>query len=67
MSAPMDAGAVALGLAVIGFGVMVLVAPLVPAVAVQPILALVLAASGTVGLLLNRGAKTSQKKRKEIR
>lgn len=66
MRPPVDAAAVALGLAAIGFGIVALASPLLAPVAVQPILALILAASGTVGLLTNRGRGNTKNTRKDI-
>lgn len=57
-----DVAAVSLGLAAVGFAVVVFVAPLLAAPAVQPILALTLAASGTMGLLLTRGHRQKNKR-----
>lgn len=66
MRPPIDAATIAIGIALVGFGIVTLLAPALAPVAVQPILALILAASGTVGLLLTRGAKTTKNNRKEI-
>lgn len=57
---PLDLAALTIGLAAIGFGIVVVVAPLISAPFIQPILALILAAAGTIGLLASRG-RTSRK------
>ena len=51
---PLDVGAVALGLAAVGFGSALLFAHLVTASFIQPILAAILIAAGGLGLLLSR-------------
>lgn len=62
---PVDTAAISLGLAAIGFAVIVFIAPLISAPAVQPVLALTLAAAGTTGLLLSRGTR-QKNNRKEL-
>lgn len=61
-----DAAAISLGLAAVGFGIVLLLAPQLAAPVIQPILALILAAAGTIGLLLTRGRSTKKKTRKEL-
>lgn len=66
---PLDIATLSLGLACLGFACVVLLGPAIAAPAVQPILALILAAAGTIGLLLNRGRRTpgkTQRKDKEL-
>ncbi len=57
---PFDLAALAIGLTAVGFGIVVIVAPLIQAPFIQPILALVLAAAGTIGLIVSRG-RTNRK------
>ena len=63
--APLDVATISLGLAGIGFAVVVFLANLISEPAIQPILALILAAAGTIGLLLSRGRR-QRKNRKEL-
>lgn len=56
----LDSGALALGLAAIGFGVVLLMAGQLSVGAVQPILAVVLAAAGGIGLLIHRGTSRNR-------
>ena len=65
MRAPIDVATVALGLAALGFGIVALLAPHLSASTIQPILALTLAAAGTIGLLI-RGRTSGKKSRKEL-
>ena len=57
-----DAGAIALGLAAIGFGVVLVLAGQLSSAAIQPILAVILAAAGGIGLLINRGTTRNHNK-----
>ena len=62
MSRPsLDVGAIALGLSAVGFGVVCLFAPSLRSPFVQPILAVILVAAGTIGLLSSRGRTNSRK------
>lgn len=62
----LDTGATAIALAALGFGVVLLLAPQLSADAIQPILALVLAAAGAIGLILSRRrTPRSQRSRKQ--
>ena len=55
MSRPgLDVGAIALGMAAVGFGVVLLFSSLVLTSFIQPILAAILIAAGGLGLLLSR-------------
>lgn len=60
---PLDLAALAVGLAAVGFGVVLIVSPSLSAPFVQPILAVILVAAGTIGLLTSRG-RTSRKELK---
>lgn len=60
---PLDIATISLGLATLGFAVVVLIGPAIAAPAIQPILALILAAAGTIGLVLNRGRRTPSKRK----
>ena len=51
---PLDLAALAVGLAAVGFGVVLIVSPSLSAPFVQPILAAILIAAGGLGLLLSR-------------
>ncbi|NHB85599.1 hypothetical protein G7085_16055 [Tessaracoccus sp. HDW20] len=55
-----------MGLATLGFATVLLVSRYIAAPAIQPILALILAAAGTIGLLLSRGRTNKKKNRKEL-
>ena len=46
---PLDLAALAVGLAAVGFGVVLIVSPSLSAPFVQPILAVILVAAGTIG------------------
>lgn len=63
MKPPVDVATISLGLATIGFGVVLLLAPLIPQPLIQPTLALALAAAGTIGLILTTGRKSKKKNR----
>jgi len=63
---PLDVAMVSMGLATLGFAVVLLISPSIAAPAVQPILALILATAGTIGLLLGRTNKFKNKNRKEL-
>ncbi|CAL8971137.1 hypothetical protein TESS_TESS_02338 [Tessaracoccus sp. O5.2] len=52
---PLDLSALAVGLAAVGFGIVLITAPLLAAPFMQPILAVILAAAGAIGLLASRG------------
>ena len=52
---PLDIAALAIGLAAVGFAVVLLVADHISSSLIQPILAVILAAAGTIGLLASRG------------
>ena len=58
---PRDLAARAVGLAAVGFGIVLMVAPSLSAPFVQPILAVILVAAGTIGLLSSRGRTNSRK------
>ena len=58
---PRDLAALAVGLAAVGFGIVLMVAPSLSAPFVQPILAVILVAAGTIGLLSSRGRTNSRK------
>ncbi len=58
---PLDLAALAVGLAAVGFGIVLTVAPSLSAPFVQPILAVILVAAGTIGLLSSRGRTNSRK------
>lgn len=62
----LDVASISLGLVAVGFGVVLLLSPHIAGPAIQPILALTLAAAGTIGLLLTRGRSTKKKNRKEL-
>lgn len=52
-----DPSVIAVALAALGFGIVLICSPLIDARFIQPILAGVLAASGTVGLLTSIGGR----------
>lgn len=54
MRPALDVATISLGLAALGFGIVLLFAPTIDTQLIQPILALILAAAGTIGLLLTR-------------
>ena len=58
---PLDLTALAVGLAAVGFGIVLIVSPSLSAPLVQPILAVILVAAGTIGLLCSRGRRNSRK------
>ena len=58
---PLDVAALAVGFAAVGFGIVLIVAPSLSAPFVQPILAVILVAAGTIGLLSSRGRTNSRK------
>ena len=58
---PLDLAALAVGLAAVGFGIVLMVAPSLSAPFVQLILAVILVAAGTMGLLSSRGRTNSRK------
>lgn len=62
----LDVASISLGLVAVGFGVVLLLSQHIATPAIQPILALILAAAGTIGLLLTRGQSTKKKTRKEL-
>lgn len=57
----MDVAALAIGLAAIGFAVVLLLADHISSPLIQPILAVTLAAAGTIGLLASRGRTPNRK------
>ncbi len=66
MKPRLDVATISIGLAAAGFGVVLLLSPLLPQPLIQPILALTLAAAGTIGLLLTTAHKNRRKQRKEL-
>ncbi|AQP47758.1 hypothetical protein BW730_09905 [Tessaracoccus aquimaris] len=62
----LDVASISLGLVAVGFGLVLLLSQHIATPAIQPILALILAAAGTIGLLLTRGRSTKKKTRKEL-
>lgn len=58
---PLDLTALAVGLAALGFGIVLIASPSLSAPFVQPILAVILVAAGTIGLLCSSGGRTSRK------
>ncbi|MDO5501481.1 MAG: hypothetical protein Q4F67_17570 [Propionibacteriaceae bacterium] len=60
--ATLDVAALAVGLVAIGFAVVLLLADHIASPLIQPILAVTLAAAGTIGLLASRGRIRSNRK-----
>ena len=58
----LDIAALAIGLTAVGFAVVLLLADHIASPLVQPILAVTLAAAGTIGLLASRGRPSNQRK-----
>lgn len=59
---PLDIAALAIGLTAVGFAVVLLLADHIASPLVQPILAVTLAAAGTIGLLASRGRSSNHRK-----
>ena len=59
---PLDVTALAVGLTAIGFAVTLFFADHIASPLIQPILAVTLAAAGTIGLLASRGRKHPNRK-----
>ncbi|WP_040282981.1 hypothetical protein [Tessaracoccus massiliensis] len=57
----LDAAALAIGLAAMGFAVVLLLADHISSPLIQPILAVTLAAAGTIGLIASRGRTPNRK------
>ncbi|MBB1484601.1 hypothetical protein H5392_12125 [Tessaracoccus sp. MC1865] len=57
----LDIAALAIGLVAVGFAVVLLLAGHIASPLIQPILAVTLAAAGTIGLLATRGRTTNRK------
>lgn len=58
---PLDVAALAVGLTAVGFAVVLLLADNISSPLIQPILAVTLAAAGTIGLLASRGRNHNRK------
>lgn len=58
---PLDVAALAIGLTAVGFAVVLLLAGHISSPLIQPILAVILAAAGTIGLLATRGRNPHRK------
>ena len=58
---PRQLATLAVGLAAVGFGIVLIVSPSLSAPFVQPILAVILVAAGAIGLISSRGRTKSRK------